>query len=167
MSGLEQVKTALTAALERAGITAVKEYGPERIRDYAGAVITVGTRRGESRQAGLCDYLGEQEDPETGRRAEVYGRRLDITLSLDAWADRAAGAAACQEALEACHEALLSGLPAGLRPGDMTWEEVRWDQEAGMFSQRGTLRCAAYLTATAQDETGMLSDFILKGVLTD
>ena len=167
MSGLEQVKAALAAALVQAGITAVTTYGPKRLLDYDGPVVTVGVRRGESRQIGLCDYLGEQEDAATGQSREVYGRLLDITLSLDTWADREAGAGTCQEMLERIHEAVLSGLPAGLRPGDMAWEEVRWDQETGMFCQQGTLRCGAYLTATTQEETGVLSDFILKGVLID
>ena len=165
MSGLEQVKAAVAAALERAGLTAVLEYAPERLRHYKGPVVTVGVRRGECRQVGFCDYLGEREDPETGLRREVYGRRLDIQLSLDAWAEGSAGA--CQEALERAHEALLTGLPAGIRAGDMTWEDVRWDGETEMFCRQGTLRCGACLTAAVQEDTGLLSDFILKGVLTD
>ena len=165
MNGLEQVKASLAATLNQAGIAAVTEYGPKTLKRYHGAVVTIGLRRGESRQVGLCDYLGEQEEQETGVRREVYGRRLDITLSLDTWAGREIGAAACQCALEQIHDVLLTDLPAGIRPGDMTWEEVRWNQTADMFQQQGTLQCSAYLTATTQEESGMLSDFILKGVL--
>lgn len=165
MSGLEQVKAAVAAALEKAGLAAALEYGPERLRRYPGAVITVGVRRGECRQVGFCDYLGEQEDPETGLSREVYGRRLDIQLSLDAWSEKDPGT--CQEALERAHEALLTGLPAGIRAGDMAWEAVRWDAETEMFCRQGTLRCGACLTAAVQEDTGLLSDFILKGVLMD
>ena len=84
MTGLEQVKAAVAAALNKAGVRAVLEYGPERAKCYDGAVISVGVRKSECRQAGLCDYLGEQEDPETGLSRELYGRRLELSLSLDA-----------------------------------------------------------------------------------
>lgn len=165
MSGLEQVKAAVAAALEQAGLRAVLEYGPERLGRYEGAVVAVGVRRGECRQVGFCDYLGEREDPDTGLTREVYGRRLDVQLSLDAWAEKDPGA--CQEVLERAHEALLTGLPAGIRAGEMTWEAVRWDEETEMFCRQGTLRCGACLTAAVREDTGLLSDFILKGVLTD
>ncbi len=159
MNGLEQVKEAIAAALERAGLRAVTAYGPEKLAKYDGPVVAVGLRRGECRQAGLWDYLGESGG------GEVYGRRLDISLSLDAWAEAEIGAERCQQALERAYEAALDGLPAGIRPGEMVWEEVKWDKETGMFLRRGTLRCGAYLLATVREETGELTDFILKGVL--
>ena len=167
MTGLEQVKAAVAATLNKAGVRAVLEYGPERAKCYDGAVISVGVRKSECRQAGLCDYLGEQEDPETGLSREFYGRRLELSLSLDAWADPETDVSACQEALEQAHEALLRAMPAGIRPGEMTWGEVQWDKDARMFLRQGTLQCSAYLTATVRDDTGLLTDFILKGVLTD
>ena len=163
--GLDQVKVAIAAALERAGLRAVTAFGPKRLEAYGGPVVTVGVRRGECRQAGLWDYLGERE--EKGARREIYGRRLDITLSLDAWADAETGAERCQQALERAYEAVLNGLPAGIRPGEMVWEEVKWDRETGMFLRRGTLQCGVYLLAAAREETGELTDFVLKGVLTD
>ena len=167
MNGLEQVKSAVVETLRRGGLNAEAEFAREQLGRYDGAVISVGVRRGECRQAGFCDYLGITADQETGVSREIYGRRLDISLSLDAWAGKDSGAAACQEALERAHGILLEGLPAGIRPGEMTWEEAGWDRDAGMFLRKGTLQCAAYLLAEMREDTGLLSDFILKGVLKD
>lgn len=166
MNGLEQVKRAVAAALERAGVRAVTAWEPEVLKRYDGAVVAVGVRRCVCEQAGLWDYLGEETAAGGGSR-EVYGRRLELTLSLDAWADASVGALACQAALERACEALAAGLPAGLKAGEMAWEAVEWDGETGMFLRRGTLRCSAVLLAKAQAETGELTDFILKGVLTE
>ena len=41
MNGLEQVKEAIAAALERAGLRAVTAYGPEKLAKYDGPVVAV------------------------------------------------------------------------------------------------------------------------------
>ena len=62
-------------------------------------------------------------------------------------------------------EALLDGLADGLTLDELSWEKTEWDEEYGMFVRRGTARCTAYFVATADEESAVLTDFILKGVM--
>ena len=68
MTGLEQVKTALADALERAGIRAVTAYEPGWCQRYSQPVAAVGFRQGECRGEAMNSYLGSQVDPGTPRR---------------------------------------------------------------------------------------------------
>ena len=98
MSGLEQVKAAIAKALEQAGTAARAAYAPGWARSYEEPVVAVGLRMGESRGGAMGGYLGEQVDPETLACREIYGMRLELTLSLDIYSP--------------------PGLGAGQRPGD-------------------------------------------------
>ena len=69
------------------------------------------------------------------------------------------------KAVEAVSEALLDGLADGLTLDELSWEKTEWDEEYGMFVRRGTARCTAYFVATADEESAVLTDFILKGVM--
>ncbi len=166
MTGLEQVKEALAAALERAGVRAATAYAPGWCRRYSQPVAAVGFRQGECRGEAMNSYLGSQVDPATHETREVYGMRLELTLSLDIYSPASAGAAGCEKALEGLHQVMLEGLPSGLRPSELKWEETVWDADTAMFLRRGSLSCGAYFTASATEEGAPLSDFILKGVLT-
>lgn len=92
--------------------------------------------------------------------------RLELKLSLDIYAPASVGAAGCDKTLEGLHQVMLEGLPSGLRPSELRWEETVWDQDTAMFLRRGSLSCGAYFTAAATEEGVLLSDFILKGVIT-
>ena len=92
-SAIEQAKQALCSALERAGLQAETAFAPERAAARESAVAVVGLRRGESRGGGLSSYLGRRQ--EGSRWREVYGLRMDLTLSLDLYAPAELGAAGC------------------------------------------------------------------------
>lgn len=164
--GLEQVKAAVAAALERAGVQAVIAYAPGWAKQYSRPVVAVGLRTGESRCGALGSYLGTRMDPDTQSCQELYGMQMDLTLSLDIHSPPPAGAAGCESALEALHQTALQGLPAGLKPKELKWEETVWDEETGTFLRRGSLSCLAYFTASVSEDGALLSDFILKGVVT-
>ena len=91
----------------------------------------------------------------------------DLTLSLDIYAPARMGAAGCDGALETLHQVVLQGLPSGLKPRELKWEEAVWDPDTAMFLRRGSLTCDAYFTATISEDGLLLSDFILKGVVTN
>ena len=165
MSGLEQVKAAIAKALEQAGTAARAAYAPGWARSYEEPVVAVGLRMGESRGGAMGGYLGEQVDPDTLACREIYGMRLELTLSLDIYSPPGLGAAGCDSALETLHQVMLSGLPAGLRPAELRWEETVWDEDTAMFVRRGSLSCGAYFTAEASEDGVLLTDFILKGVV--
>lgn len=162
-SAIEQAKRALCAALERAGLQAETAFTPERAAARESAVAVVGLRRGESRGGGLSSYLGRRQ--EGSRWREVYGLRMELTLSLDLYAPAELGVAGCDRALETLHQVMLEGLPSGLRPKELCWEEAAWDQETAMFLRRGSLRCEAVFTAQAEEDNELVTDFILKGVV--
>ena len=165
MNGLEQVKDAIAAALEKAEIRTQTAYAPDWAKAYAGPVVAVGLRTGESRGGALSSYLGQRTDPETQECQEVYGMRLELTLSLDIYCPPEEGAAGGESVLEALHQIMLEGLPAGLRPTELKWEEVSWDPDTAMFLRRGSLACSAYFIAGASEDGAVFTDFILKGVV--
>ena len=162
-SAIEQAKRALCAALERAGLQAETAFASERAAARESAVAVVGLRRGESRGGGLSSYLGRRQ--EGSRWREVYGLRMELTLSLDLYAPAELGTEGCDRALETLHQVMLEGLPSGLRHKELCWEEAAWDQETAMFLRRGSLRCEAVFTAQAEEDNELVTDFILKGVV--
>lgn len=166
MNGLEQVKRAIADALEQAGTAAQAAFPPGWARSYEEPVVAVGLRMGESRGGAMGSYLGERVAPETLERREIYGMRLELTLSLDIYSPPALGAAGCDSALETLHQVMLTALPSGLRPMELKWEETGWDEDASMFLRRGSLSCSAFFTAQADEDGLLISDFILKGVVT-
>lgn len=166
MNGLEQVKNAVAGALEKAGIRARIAYAPGWAKAYAEPVVAVGLRTGESRGGALSSYLGQRTDPDTQASQEVYGMRLELTMSLDIYCPPRDGTAGCDSVLETLHQIILEGLPSGLKPMELKWEEAAWDKDTAMFLRRGSLVCSAYFVATASEDGLLLSDFILKGMVT-
>lgn len=163
--GLEQVKQAIMQALTAAGANAAAAFSPGWAKQYTSPVVAVGFRTGESRSAAMGNYLGQQLDPATQLTREIYGAQLELTLSLDIYSPAAVGAAGCDETLPLLHQVMLEGLPAGLKPLELKWEETTWEEATGMFLRRGSLLCSAYFIAEVNDEGELLTDFILKGVM--
>lgn len=160
MNGLEQVKQAVAGALNQAGLAVRTAFEPGWAARCDRPVAAVGLRTGESRGGAMGRYLGQTPD-----RREVYGLRLELTLSMDLYSPAELGAPGCDSALETLHQVMLSGLPAGLKPAELRWEETVWDEDTAMFVRRGSLSCGAYFTAEASEDGVLLTDFILKGVV--
>lgn len=163
---LEQIKSAVVSALEQAGLSARAAYEPGWAKAFHAPVAAVGFRRGETRGEALGSYLGSQTDPDTLAQKEIYGLRMELTLSLDIYSPPETGAAGCDSALQILHRVMLEGLPAGLRAQELSWEETGWDTDTSMFLRRGSMTCSAFFTAETTGEAALLSDFILKGVMT-
>ena len=160
MNGLEQVKQAVAGALNQAGLAVRTAFEPGWAARCDRPVAAVGLRTGESRGGAMGRYLGQTPD-----RREVYGLQLELTLSMDLYSPAELGAPGCDSALETLHQVMLSGLPAGLKPAELRWEETVWDEDTAMFVRRGSLSCGAYFTAEASEDGVLLTDFILKGVV--
>lgn len=165
MTAAGQVRGELVSRLRNAGLDAAEAYEEEHFRERSEPVIAVGAKQTELTDAGLMHYLGEQYDVESGRVVEVYGRKLKMTVMLDAYAPRRKGARGCERAAETVSEALLSGKIDGVTLETIEWEKTEWDSDYGMFVRRGTARCTAYFVATADEESAVLTEFILKGVM--
>ena len=130
MKELMQVKQAVIRALKDAGVTAMEAFPDSRAKAYPGAVATVAVGAAEGKMLGFCNYLGEIYDPEAGTVRELYGKQLESDITVDLRADRAAD---CEEGCQRAAEVLLSGLPAGIRPGELRWEALVWEKTTGMF----------------------------------
>ena len=111
------------------------------------------------------NYLGERYDAK--KRADGRGVRQEAQNGGVAGRLRAAaqGARGCEQTAEAVSEVLLDGLADGLTLDELSWEKTEWDEEYGMFVRRGTARCTAHFVATADEDSAVLTDFILKGVM--
>lgn len=165
MTAAGQVRGEIVSRLRAAGLDAAEAYEDERFRERSEPVVAVSARQTELAGSGLMNYLGEQYDTESGRTVEVYGRKLRMTVALEVYAPRGKGARGCEQAAEKASETLLEGLADGLMAETLSWERTEWDEEYGMFVRRGTARCTAYFVATADEESAVLTDFILKGVM--
>ena len=168
MTGLEQIKAAVAKTLREADIKAVTEYEPLQASRYDEAVAVIGLAEAESQSLGYVSYLGEEYDEVKGCTVERYARRLESVLSVDVYAPRSAGAAAAESAMEQAMEVLTEGLPSGLKISRATWEKVCWDEGSEMFLRRGRLYCRALLIGeAAEEESGLILDFNLKGVISE
>lgn len=165
MSTAVQVRAAVQAALEEAGISVAQAYEKEKFSPLASPLCVIGERSAVIEAAGMLDYLGERWNEERGSVEEVYGKAWRLTLSLDVFASRAAGAAVCGKVSEDVTAALLRHLPSGLAVEELSWEESRWDKEYGLFLRRGSAKFSAYFLAAAAEDETVVSDFILKGVV--
>ena len=93
---------------------------------------------------------------------ERYGKELTGQITVELRAERAAD---CEAGCERATEVLLSGLPEGIRAGELTWEAISWEKTTRMFLRRGTLVCRALFLAESEAEAGTFLDFRLKGVM--
>lgn len=164
MKELTQVRNAVIAALQSAGLTAMAAFPAERARAFEGAAAAVAVGTAQGKAMGFCNYLGEARDGGTGALREVYGKQLEGVVTVDIRGRRAAD---CEAGCETAAEALLGGLPAGIRPGELCWEALAWERETGMFLRRGRLQCQAFFTAESREDGEEFLDFILKGVMTN
>lgn len=162
-SGLEQVRQEVLRCLAAAEIPAIAAWEPRQAGQYASPVIVVGLRQADSAGTALCDYLGQVYEEATASWREVYGRRLEVSVELEAYGPGKEGAKGCTEILERAHDALLAGLTEGLRPGEMRWEAAGWDWQTEHVRQVAVLQCTAAFVAQAQEEPGLFLDFKLKG----
>lgn len=161
MREMAQIRDAVLTALGTAGLKAEAAFPPRRAERYKGAVASVAVGAAEGKALGFCNYLGEVRDERGGVR-ELYGKRLEGVINLDI---RAEAAAECERGAENAAAVLLSGLPEGIRPGELRWEALAWEKETGMFLRRGTLSCEALFTAQAGEDEAVFLDFMLKGVM--
>ena len=161
MNEFLQIRQAVMDALQNAGLTVLPSF-PDRMAGRPCApVVSVGVGALEGKCLGFCDYLGEST-ADDGRVLERYGKRLDGLISVDVRAERATD---CDRAAELTGDVLLSGLPSGIRPGELRWEGLAWDKNAGAFLRKGSLACSALFVAESSGDENLFLDFILKGVL--
>lgn len=157
-------RTAVTQQLRKAGVDAVEAMEPEQVprrRSPAIAVALVGAVCGSG---GFQDYLGLEQDPDTGGQREVFGRSAELTLEMDIFAPRDAGAAACRETAEQAMGELLFLGAAGLPVTELTVGETEFLERDGLYRLPVRCRCKAWLTAlSGGEDSGTFTDFEVRG----
>ena len=165
MTAIGQVKRAVIKAVAEAGCAATAAYGAEELKRYERAVAAVGVRETRITKAGLIGYLGRRTDERTQETAECYGRRMELSVSLDIYAPRTLGAQGCEDAAETVAQALTTALPEGLCLRALHWGEPEWDRTSGMFRLCAQAEYAAFFVAEAAEDETVFTDFVLKGTV--
>ena len=154
---MELLIEALIAALEQAGLRAVKA-----LPHLEKPVTAVGIAEAKSVD-GPYAYLGMQEDKNGALRA-LYGKTLETEAVLEVYCPRSLGGRACME--EAERVAALLGAPLGaVQIGSFTVGPCAYDALSDCFRCALTAKSRAYLYAAANEDETEFTDFILKGVL--
>lgn len=128
---LNAVRAAAVELLERYGVPAVAGMEPAARVRQSGPVAAVSLSRVVCAAGGFQDYLGVKDGD------ELYGRAVELTLSLDLYAPRDGGESACQTAFAALAEALTCGDLAGLTVTEISGGQLRRDPRRRRYRGRG------------------------------
>lgn len=160
---LETVLEAVVSALQEEGLKALREFPDQRADLGAETLVTVGLESCKFLGAGLGEYLGTSVK-EDGNEAELFGKRLELRLRLEVFSpySKKGGAQACLDSVTAM-SAALERLPAGLKPLELGWEELRVDDRLRVYSCPCILRCHVFLVAERSDDATEFLNFVLKG----
>lgn len=162
MKELEQICQAVLKALRQAGLRAEKAFPQGLAPEEDGPVAAVSVGTAESGAMGFCNYLGQVWDGAAGTVRELYGKQLLGSITVEV---RGLLAEACEGGCALASDALLSGLPDGIHPGELCWEALTWEKATGMFLRRGKLQCRAVFVAERKEDGEVFRDFILKGAM--
>ncbi len=160
--GFEALREGVVSLLRENGVNAVPGMSPEPARRWREAAAAVSVKKVSCAAGGFQNYLGREADG--GGEKELYGRAADITLSIDVYAPKDGGEGACQRALERIAEILLTCGAAGLEAAELTAGQTEWLDREGMYRLRAECLCRAWLTVSANRESGgYFTDFEVRG----
>lgn len=159
---LDALRTYMVDLLRRQGVKAMEAWPQEERSRITGVTAVVSIRSCKAEPGAFWEYLGEEQDPDTGTWRERYGRRLEVVFGLDLYAPGEGGGRACQEGFDALAGVLNTGGSGGLRVRTLARGEVGYDQDLDVLKCPVEVLCQAYLYAAAQ-ESGSFTDFVVKG----
>ncbi|MEG1633333.1 MAG: hypothetical protein RR314_04705 [Oscillospiraceae bacterium] len=161
---LDTVLNAIVAALEAQGVSALRQYPSTALNPAFGPVVCVGLKSNKLVSAGAGDYMGEKTVG--GVTSEVFGFRMEPVIALDVYSpdDGGHGAIGCT-VCAAEVAAALSAFPKALKPKALVCGEPCYDAQTDMFRMVLELSCCAFLTRERNADTGVFTDFTLRGVL--
>lgn len=160
---LNALREDMAEQLRQAGLNAVTAMESARAARWREAVAAVSLSKVVCAPGGFKDYLGVRRDAD-GMEQELYGREVELTISMDLFAPRDGGESACQEAAEAIAENLMCYGAAGLNALEIQAGQVEFLEKDGLYRQKTSCRCRAWLVAR-MDGGGAFVDFEVKGRL--
>ena len=159
---LNALRQDAAALLREYGLHAVTAMEGDSRRRYDAPVAAVSLHRVVCAAGGFRDYLGCRKNPHTGEMDELYGKGVELTLSLDVYAPRGGGESACREAAEIMAEALACRGIGGLSVREWQTGQVEFLEREGMYRLPVSCTCKGWLVAVA-DSAGAFVDFEVKG----
>ena len=156
---LNEICESIVIALTARDIPAVQAYPEGRLnRDMP--CVTLSVENAEFTRSGWGSYLGTKS--EGGVVSELYGGRAELSLKLTVYTPAWQGSDEARRLLDESCSALAEGLP-NLHIKKISCGEPGFDGESEMFSCPCRIECSAYLVKSRSEETGIFSDFYLKG----
>ena len=159
---LNALREQVAEQLRQAGVNAVTGMESVRSSRWRQAVAAVSLSRVVCAPGGFKDYLGTRREG-NGTERELSGREVELTLALDFFSPRDGGESACQEAAEAAAESFVCHGAAGLNALEIQSGQVEFLDKEGLYRQKTTCRCKAWLVARMDDGGGAFVDFEVKG----
>ena len=159
---LANLRQAAVELLNENGIRAVAAFEAEGRKKWAGPVVAVSLARVVCAPGGFKDYLGTRRDEATGEEEELYGRGVEVTLSLDVYGPRDGGESACREVLDEMAELLTSQSVAGVSVRELESGQAEFLDGCGLYRLPVRCVCRAWLTAAVRED-GEFVDFLVKG----
>lgn len=159
---LNELRRSVVELLREYGLSAVTAMESDSRRRWDCPVAAVSLSRVVCAPGGFRDYLGLRDNPDTGLQDELYGRAVELTLSLDLYAPRNGGERACQQALGVMAEALSCRGAGGLTVLELQSGQVEFLERDGLYRLPVSCTCKGWLVA-AVDSSGAFVDFEVKG----
>ena len=155
---MESVITRIISRLQEAGLETAPAFPPTPMRRLTAPRAAAEMKSIRAVPGSFCDYLGMEEDAETGA-VERYGRRLSGTVLVRLFAP-AAQAAAHAAALAA--QTLSEGV-TGLCVESVDLLEPRYDADAACHTRDVELNFSAYFYARKTEDDAVFLNFELEG----
>ena len=140
---------------------AISDMPADKKRYYDKPVVSVGMNKAEGGPSGMYGYLGEMYDETRGESREIYGRKLDVELSLDIRSP-AGGGDECTAVFSKLVTA-LDRLGSGIRIRECACGDVSYDRNLDMYCMRGSVSFTAFIYAEKEESGDRFTDFTLKG----
>lgn len=157
---MEQLIDAVLTWLKGAGFQAVRRMPEGEFPELSGAVVAVGLEKAEATDAGLYSYLGVTEID--GKAVSLYGKRLEMQVTMEVVSPEDLGAKACREKAGALLTKLSGGIP-GLAIAKTVMEGCRFEADMDCYCCKATVTVLAYIYALANEDETEFTDFMLKG----
>lgn len=166
MTEIETIIDRVKRAIKDSGISAAVTDHPGDLQNrFDGPVIFVGFSSGSGVSAGFLGYIGTEYDENADEYYEIYGKKLDITLSLDIRSPLTKKGGAECTAVFSDIVCAVDDLGNGIKVREISCGDVFYDKVPNMYCCRAELKCTAFLYARKTDDSSEFTDFKLKGEL--
>lgn len=159
---LNALRQSAVELLREYGVEAVTAMEPDSRKCPDGPVAAVSLQQVVCAPGGFRDYLGQRKNPHTGAMEDLYGKEVELTLSLDLYAPRWGGEGACLDAAALMAEALACRNIGGLSAREIRTGQVEFLERDGLYRLPVRCTCKGWMVA-AVDDSGTFADFEVKG----